>query len=157
MGETYLTEPPQPAADAARVISSFAENTVHSRPRRYVQDVGVWSPAGKAFLPHGTPHLSVGRKPEALNETHDHAEMHGEDAPPSPMATHHLLPLPQLVPSRAPAAHSGASLRAKVRYFPRDKLRSSEQRIRMCKVGQMAIMQLARCVPPRLLHACRWG
>ena len=148
MGSTHLTEPPRPAAEAARVISSFAENAVHFRPRRFTPHVGVWSPVGKAFLPHGTPHLSVGRKPEAHEEADAHEEMHADDAPPSPTATHHLMPLPQLGPSGAAGASGGASLRAKVRYFPRDKLRSSEQRIRKCKVGQMAIMQLARCVPP---------
>ena len=145
--------------DREQPINEFAQRQVKKRHRFLATDSGVWSPAGKAFLPHGTPHLRLGRKPTELAELDD--EIEEAAAAPAPAANVHSRPYRESIrrarlalanwPEPDPKKMFGYECKAResIRHFPRDMLKSSEELMRVIESGHSSMAQLSRCARTR--------
>ena len=153
--------PPRPPPPRVQItaINHFADQVIDKkfRKKNYAEDVGVWSPYGKVYHPHGEPHLALGRKPETIEELPD------PPAEPEPVPEERLVPevdpncaaaadeLDQIIKAyeeklskngggaRFAGPRPGVFAHPRIRFFPRETLRSSEERIRNCQAGHPSI------------------
>ena len=100
---------------------------------------GVSASRSKAYLPHGAPHLWLGRKPL------ERAELEDNDAEAVPAAADRSLnERHSSWPAADPTKISGYDCKSRsvLRLFPRETLQSSEGRIARCKAGHLSMAQL---------------
>ena len=124
----------------ASQIGLYTSRTLKKKHSTACGEHGVLQTAGKAYVPHGRPHLWLGRKPL------ERAELGGLDAEPVPAAAdrfalnerHSSWPAPD------PTKISGYDCKSRsvLRHFPRDTLKSSEGRIARFKSGHGSMAQL---------------
>jgi hypothetical protein len=116
--------------------------------RRYLKMCGVWSPFGEPFHTHGEVMLQLGRKPMP-------------PVAPVPAAASAVAPSPQNIKQRQqqqlpfpPTLHRGLGLGLGLhpQRFPRELLKSSQQRVLSCQAGHTSAHTLAGSKSDPLLH-----
>ena len=109
---------------------------------------GVWSPFGEPFHTHGEVMLQLGRKPMP-------------PVAPVPAAASAVAPSPQNIKQRQqqqlpfpPTLHRGLGLGLGLhpQRFPRELLKSSQQRVLSCQAGHTSAHTLAGSKSDPLLH-----
>ena len=114
----------------------------NAKPKRGDHKVGVWSPFGETYHPHGEVELALGRKPAMLQQEAAVAAVPTAAVPSD--AT--VLPPPQRyesVPRELPyppvlRRGLGLGLGPHPQRFPRELLKSAEQRVVACHAGHAA-------------------
>ena len=115
------------------------------RPREPRRTLGVWSPFGHVFNPHGQVELSLGRKPQPPTAlppppppTSGASKLRTKSGPSAAddkgsAALHAIAKQPQMPPVMKRGLGLGLGLQPQ--RFPRELLKSSEQRLVACHAG----------------------